>query len=288
MQKLTDISYVKSVLQKHGFTFSKSLGQNFLINPSVCPKMAELSGASSECGVIEIGPGAGVLTVELAQKAYKVVAVEIDSRLLSVLDETLAAYGNVKVINSDAMKLDFHSLIASEFENKDVVVCANLPYYITSPVIMRLLEERLPIQALTVMVQKEAAERICAQPGTRASGAISVAVHYYAEPQLLFHVSAGSFLPVPKVDSAVIKLNILSKPPVEVNDEKSFFRIVKASFQQRRKTLSNSLNSGLNISKADIQQALASVDIKSTARAEELKLEQFAALSNYFSEKDLF
>ncbi len=285
MEKLTDILYVKCILQKHGFTFSKALGQNFLINPSICPKMAELCGASQNCGVIEIGPGAGVLTVELAQRACKVVAIELDQRLLPVLGETLSKYNNVKVINSDALKLDFHSLIASEFPNQDVVVCANLPYYITSPVIMRLLEEKLPIQSLTVMVQKEAAERISAQPGTRASGAISAAVHYYAEPQLLFRVSAGSFLPAPKVDSAVIKLNILSKPPVEVNDEKFFFRLIKASFSQRRKTLPNALNSGLNIPKIELQQALAAVEIKSTARAEELTMEQFAALSNFLSEK---
>lgn len=280
MEKLTDISYVKSVLQKHGFTFSKSLGQNFLINPSVCPRMAEMCGASQECGVIEIGPGAGVLTAELAQLAYKVVAVELDKRLLPVLDETLKSYNNIKVINNDAMKLDFHKLIADEFQNKDVVVCANLPYYITSPVIMRLLEEKLPIQSLTVMVQKEAADRICAEPGTRASGAISVAVRYYAEPQVLFRVSAGSFLPTPKVDSAVIKLNILSQSKVNVQDEKFFFRLVHAAFAQRRKTVLNSINSGLNINKPKLQEILSEANISSSARAEELNMEQFSLLSN--------
>lgn len=283
MGNLTDISYVKNVLQKHGFTFSKSLGQNFLINPSVCPKMAEMCGASQDCGVIEIGPGAGVLTAELAKLSYKVVAVELDKRLLPVLDETLQAYGNVKVVNNDAMKLDFHKLIADEFQHKNVVVCANLPYYITSPVIMRLLEERLPIQSLTVMVQKEAADRICAEPGTRASGAISIAVRYYAEPQVLFRVSAGSFLPAPKVDSAVIKLNILSQPIVNIKDEKLFFKLVHAAFAQRRKTILNSINSGLNIDKSKLHEILSEANISPSARAEELNMEQFSLISNLLS-----
>lgn len=280
MNKLSDISYVKAILQKHGFTFSKSLGQNFLINPTVCPHMAEMCGASDKVGVIEIGPGAGVLTSELARVAYKVVAVELDKRLLPVLDETLAEFDNIKVINGDAMKLDFVRLIEDEFNGGEVVICANLPYYITSPVIMRLLEERLPINSLTVMVQKEAADRICAVPGTRESGAISAAVHYYSEPEKLFKVSAGSFIPAPKVDSEVIKLNILKEPPVEISDEKLFFKVVKASFLQRRKTLSNSLSSGLSMSKQDIGMLLEKSEIKPNARAEEMTMEQFARLTN--------
>lgn len=284
MNQLSDISYVKGILQKHGFTFSKSLGQNFLINPTVCPRMAEMCGASDKVGVIEIGPGAGVLTSELAKKSWKVVAVELDKRLLPVLDETLADFNNIKVINADAMKLDFVQLIKEEFNNGEVVICANLPYYITSPVIMRLLEERLPINALTVMVQKEAADRICAVPGTRESGAISAAVHYYSEPEMLFKVSAGSFMPMPKVDSAVIKLNILKNPSVEVTDEKLFFKTVKASFLQRRKTLSNSLSAGLSMSKNDINTLLANAGIKQNARAEEMTMEQFAKIANTFAE----
>jgi len=283
MSKLTDINYVKAVLAKHGFTFSKALGQNFLINPSVCPKMAELCGADKNTGVIEVGPGAGVLTNELANVAGKVAAIELDKRLLPILEETLGEHDNVKVINGDVMKLDLHELIKEEFGGGKVVVCANLPYYITSPVIMRILEERLPIEALTVMVQKEAADRICAEPGTRASGAISAAVHYYSEPEFLFKVSAGSFMPAPKVDSAVIKLNILKEPPVKAADEKLFFKVVRASFLQRRKTLSNSLSSGLSVPKAEISAILAEAGITPTARAEEMTMQQFADITAAYS-----
>lgn len=279
MSKLTDISYVRGVLAQHGFTFSKALGQNFLVNPAVCPKMAALCGADKDVSVIEIGPGAGVLTAELAQVAQRVVAVELDRRLLPVLDETLRDFDNVKVINADAMTIDLHALIRDEFGGGRVVICANLPYYITSPVVMRLLEERLPIEAVTVMVQKEAAERICAAPGTRASGAISAAVSYYAEPELLFRVSAGSFLPAPKVDSAVIRLNIRKEPPVQAADEKLFFRVVRAAFSQRRKTLSNSLSSGLSMPKAAVSELLTAAGIPSTARAEEMTLQQFADIT---------
>lgn len=280
MSKLTDISYVKGILSKHGFTFSKALGQNFLINPSVCPRMAEECGCSDTVGVIEIGPGAGVLTNELAQTAHKVVAVELDKRLLPVLAETLAEHNNVKIINGDVMKLNLKQLIEEEFGEGRTVVCANLPYYITSPVIMRVLEERLPIDSLTVMVQKEAADRICAAPGTRESGAISAAVHYYSRPELLFKVSKGSFLPAPKVDSAVIKLNILKEPPVKVIDEKLFFRVVKAAFSQRRKTLANSLSSGLSIPKAQTAEMLSEAKIRPNARAEEMTMENFAQITS--------
>lgn len=279
MSKLTDISYVKSVLSEHGFTFSKALGQNFLINPSVCPKMAEECGCSNSVGVIEVGPGAGVLTNELAKVSHKVVAVELDKRLLPVLAETLAEHDNVKIINGDVMKLDLKKLIQDEFGSGEVVVCANLPYYITSPVIMRLLEEKLPINSLTVMVQKEAADRICAAPGTRQSGAISAAVHYYSEPEMLFKVSKGSFMPAPKVDSAVIKLNILKEPPVDISDEKLFFRIVKASFLQRRKTLANSLSAGLNLPKSKVTEILAAASVPANARAEEMTMEDFARIT---------
>ncbi len=285
MSNLTDISYVKGVLSKHGFTFSKALGQNFLINPGVCPRMAQLSGASSSVGVVEIGPGAGVLTSELAKVSYKVVAVELDKRLLPVLKETLAEHDNIKVVNADAMKLDLKQLMADEFNGGEAVVCANLPYYITSPVIMRILEERLPIDSLTVMVQKEAADRICAVPGTRESGAISAAVHYYSKPEFLFKVSKGSFLPPPKVDSAVIRLNILKNPPVQVNNEKMFFKTVKAAFSQRRKTLPNSLSSGLSLPKQQVIGVLDTAAIPLNARAEEMTMEQFACLSNVLSEK---
>ena len=224
--RLSDPSAVKSLLARHGFTFSKSLGQNFLINPSVCPRMAEECGAGPGTGVLEVGPGIGVLTVELAKRAEKVVSIELDKRLLPVLHETLGNHPNAKVVNDDVLKVDLQRLLQEEFAGMDVVVCANLPYYITSPVIMRLLEERLPIRALTVMVQKEAAQRLCAPPGTRACGAVSVAVQYYAEPRVLFQVSRGSFLPPPNVDSTVIRLDVREQPPIYVPDERRFFFFV--------------------------------------------------------------
>ena len=279
MNRLSDIGTIKDILKRHGFTFSKALGQNFLINPSVCPRMAELSGAGGGVGVIEIGPGIGVLTTELCKLAEKVVAVELDKRLLPVLDETLAEYDNVKVINADVLKLNLNRLIEDEFKGMDVVICANLPYYITSPVIMKLLEDRLPVAAITVMVQKEAAQRICADVGSRASGAVTVSVNYYAEPELLFHVSAGSFLPAPKVDSAVIRLNIRRIPPVVIN-EKAFFTVVRAAFSQRRKVISNSLSSGLSKSKDEVARALSAAGVPASARAENLSLEDFANIAD--------
>lgn len=279
MERLSDISTIKEVLARHGFRFSKSLGQNFLINPSVCPKMAELCGAGPGCGVLEIGPGIGVLTRELAQRAEKVAAVELDHRLLPVLEETLAGYSNVNVVHGDAMKIDLKALIAREFPGLDTAVCANLPYYITSPIIMRLLEERLPVSAVTVMVQKEAADRLCAEPGTRACGAVSAAVRYFSEPEILFQVSRGSFLPAPNVDSAVIRLKIRKEPAVQVSEEALFFRVVKAAFGQRRKTLGNSLCSGLAQPKELIAAALKSAGIASNLRAEQLTMEQFAAIA---------
>ena len=279
MNKLSDIGTIKDILHRHGFTFSKALGQNFLINPSVCPRMAELSGAGEGVGVIEVGPGIGVLTNELCKLADKVVAIELDKRLLPVLDETLAEYGNVKVINADVLELDLNKLIADEFPGMEVVICANLPYYITSPVIMKLLEDRLPVTAITVMVQKEAAQRICAPVGSRESGAVTVSVNYYAEPSLQFHVSAGSFMPAPKVDSAVIRLDIREDPPVEV-DEKTFFKVVKAAFSQRRKVISNSLSSGLKLRKDEINGILERAGVPANARAEKLSLEDFAKIAN--------
>ena len=279
MNKLSDIGTIKDILKRHGFTFSKALGQNFLINPSVCPRMAELSGAGEGVGVIEVGPGIGVLTNELCKLADKVVAIELDKRLLPVLDETLAEYDNIKVINADVLELDLNKLIADEFPGMEVVICANLPYYITSPVIMKLLEDRLPVTAITVMVQKEAAQRICAPVGSRESGAVTVSVNYYAEPSLQFYVSAGSFMPAPKVDSAVIRLDIREDPPVEV-DEKTFFKVVKAAFSQRRKVISNSLSSGLKLSKDKINGILERAGVPANARAEKLSLEDFAKIAN--------
>ena len=283
MERLTDISAVRELLSRHGFTFSKALGQNFLINPSVCPRMADAAvnsrGGTGAVGVLEIGPGIGVLTKELLLRAQKVVAVELDKRLLPVLDETLGGFDNLKVVNADVLELDLHRLIEEEFGGMEVVVCANLPYYITSPVVMKLLEDRLPIRSITVMVQKEAAERLCAVPGGRESSAITAAVRYYCEPAMLFRVSSGSFMPAPKVDSAVIQL-VLQEPPVMPKDEKTFFRVIKAAFAQRRKTVLNSLSSSLSLDKSVIRAILSTAGVDENARAERLTLADFAAVSD--------
>lgn len=280
MQQLSNISNIKEILSRHGFTFSKSLGQNFLINPGVCPRMAQEGGAGKGMGVIEIGPGIGVLTCELAKRADKVVAIELDKRLLSVLDETLRDFDNVRVLNQDVLKTDLKKLIEEEFPGMPVCVCANLPYYITSPVIMKLLEERLPVESVTVMVQKEAAQRICAEAGTRECGAVTIAVRYYAQPRVLFSVSAGSFMPAPKVDSAVIRLDVHQATPFKVTDEKLFFKAVKSAFAQRRKTLPNALSAGLSLEKGTINALLTNAGIPLNFRAEQLSMEQFAQIAN--------
>lgn len=243
--------------------------------------MAEESGVTKETGVIEVGPGFGVLTQQLALRADKVVAIELDKRLPEVLADTLSDFDNVTVVSGDVMEIDLHNLIAEQFPNhKDIVVCANLPYYITSPVIMKLLEERLPVRSLVVMVQKEAAVRICARPGQRECGAVSVAVQYYAEPEILFDVKRDSFFPAPNVDSAVMKLDVRSAPPEVLADldQKAFFRVVQAAFSQRRKTVCNSLSSGLSLQKDAVKALLADAGIPETARAEQLTMEQFGAL----------
>lgn len=277
MQNLTDISVVRDVLSRHGFTFSKALGQNFLINPSVCPQMAECCGADGQ-GVLEIGPGVGVLTAELAKRAQKVVSLELDKRLLPVLAETLADFDNVTIVNDDVLKVDLRALLEEHFAGMEVCVCANLPYYITSPVIMRLLEERLPFRSITVMVQKEAADRLCAPVGSREAGAVTVAVQYYARAEKLFSVSRGSFLPAPNVDSAVIRLQIRETPAVAVTDERKFFRMVKAAFGQRRKTALNAISAGMALQKADVASALERAGLLANIRAEQLSMEELAAL----------
>ena len=277
--RLTDVGYIRDLLDRHGFHFSKKLGQNFLINPSVCPRMAEACGAAPGRGVLEIGPGIGVLTRELALRADKVVSVELDDRLPPVLAETLAGMDNVAFVWGDCMKLELPAVIAEQFGDLPVAVCANLPYYITSPIVMMLLESRLPVENITVMVQKEAAQRLCAVPGTREAGAVTLAVQYYAEAETLFGVSRGSFLPAPNVDSAVIRLTIRKQPPCAVLDERQMFRLIRAGFNQRRKTLVNSLT-GAGFGKEAIAAALEGAGLAPTARAEELTLADWAALSN--------
>lgn len=284
MLELTDIGTIKALLARHGFHFSKALGQNFIVNPSVCPRMADESGIDSESGVIEIGAGIGVLTAELAKWAKKVVCIELDSKLLPILDETLADFDNIEIINADVLKTDLAALIEEKFGGMPVYVCANLPYYITSPVIMTLLESRLPLKAVTVMVQREAAQRLCAPVGSRLSGAVTVAVDYYAEARKLFDVSAGSFMPAPKVDSSVIRLDIREKPGIEVSDEKLFFSMVHAAFGQRRKTASNSISSGTGIPKAVVAEAIERCGFPPSVRAESMTAEQLAALCEALNE----
>lgn len=285
MPNLTDIGHIKDLLSRHGFTFSKALGQNFLINPSVCPRMAEACAAGMEgpFAVLEIGPGIGVLTRELARAAQKVVSIELDQRLLPVLEETLADCDNVEIVPGDVMKLDLAALIREKCGGLPVAVCANLPYYITSPILMLLLESRLPVETITVLVQKEAAQRLCARPGTRECGAVTLAVDYYSRADRLFQVSRGSFLPAPKVDSAVMQLHVRREPPCPVRDEKLLFRLIRAGFNQRRKTLVNSL-AGAGFSKETLQTALSETGLAPSARAEELTLAQFAALADRLAE----
>lgn len=274
MGKLTDISYLKEIINDFDFNFSKSLGQNFLINPSVCPKIAEMGNAKKGFGIIEIGTGIGTLTVELASRAEKVLAIEIDNRLLSILGKTLKDYNNIKIINEDVMKVDLHKIIDDEFKNMDVAVCANLPYYLTSPIIMMLLESKLPIKSITVMVQKEAAQRICSKVGTRESGAITVAVNYYAEAEKLFDVSRGSFMPAPNVDLSVIKISLRDNTHFSnEEDESFFFKIIKSAFSQRRKTIVNAVSSMMNIEKQKIINVLGELNIKATVRVEEMDME---------------
>lgn len=279
MYNLTDIGVIKEILGRHGFRFSKSLGQNFIVNPSVCPRMVEESGIDENCGVIEIGAGIGVLTAELAKRAKKVVVIEIDTKLLPILDETLGGFDNIEIINQDVLKTDISALIKEKFDGMPVYVCANLPYYITSPVIMSLLESRLPIEAITVMVQKEAAQRICAPVGSRLSGAVTVAVDYYARAQKLFDVSAGSFMPAPKVDSSVIRMDIRKTPEIEVGDESLFFKMVHAAFGQRRKTAANSISAGSGIPKEIVIRAIEECGFEPSVRAESLSMENLALLS---------
>ncbi|WP_295087616.1 16S rRNA (adenine(1518)-N(6)/adenine(1519)-N(6))-dimethyltransferase RsmA [Ruminococcus sp.] len=276
---LTNIGTVKDILSRHGFSFSKGLGQNFIINPDICPKIAENGNACEGFGVLEIGTGIGVLTAELAKRADKVVAVEIDERLLPILAETLADFDNVKIINEDVMKCDLHRLIDEEFAGLHVAVCANLPYYITSPIIMMLLESRIPIDSITVMVQKEAAQRLCAKVGSRESGAITVGVNYYGTVKNLFGVSRGSFMPAPNVDSAVIRIDLSKEKRLDEDSEKFFFKVVKAGFSQRRKTLANSLSSVMGISKEKVYSALKVQGLPEATRIEQLDMDKLIAVS---------
>lgn len=278
--ELTNLGTIKDLFQRHGFSFTKSLGQNFLVNPAVCPKIAEQGGCNENVCALEIGTGIGVLTKELALRCKKVVAIEIDQGLKPILEETLSDFSNIEIIFADFMETDLQKLFEEKFKGEEVVVCANLPYYITSPVIMRLLEEKKPIKSLTVMVQKEAADRICAPMGSRDCGALTAAVNYYSIPKKLFNVTRGSFNPSPNVDSAVIRLDVVQGGRYKAEDEKLFFRIIRAAFSQRRKQMINPLSVDLAISKREMAEILGKAGIKSAARPEELAMEDFVRLCN--------
>lgn len=272
---------IQEILSKHGFHFSKSLGQNFLTERRVCEQIVSMSDVDKNDSVLEIGPGLGSLTSVLAESAKKVVSVEIDKSLLPVLDETLNEYDNVKIINQDILKCDLRKLIDDEFNGEKPKVCANLPYYITTPIISHLIEASA-FSSLTTMVQKEVADRICANAGDSDYGAFSVFVQYYTEPESLFVVEKECFIPQPKVQSAVIRLNIRETPAVSPDNEKHFFRVVKAAFAQRRKQLANSLLSGFKteFDKSEILDILTTLGHKPTVRGEELTIYDFCDISN--------
>ena len=277
---LTDIKTIKALLARHGFHFSKSMGQNFLIADWVPRDIAEAAGLDEGCGVLEIGPGIGPLTVQLAQRADKVVSVELDRALLPILADTLAGYPNAQVIPGDVMKLDLAALAAEQFPGMAVKACANLPYNITTPVITKLLEAGC-FQSITVMIQREVARRICAEPDSADRGAFSLFCQYHAQCELLFDVGPECFLPAPKVTSSVIRLIPRSQPPVDADPE-ALFRLVKAAFAQRRKTLLNALSAayGSRLSKDELRQAISDCGLSETVRGERLSLDEFSNLAN--------
>ncbi|WP_044895804.1 16S rRNA (adenine(1518)-N(6)/adenine(1519)-N(6))-dimethyltransferase RsmA [Bacillus alveayuensis] len=274
----------KEILEKYGFSFKKSLGQNFLIDTNILRRIVDFAELSAETGVIEIGPGIGALTEQLARRVKKVVAFEIDQRLLPILSETLSPYSNVRIIHQDVLKADVRKVIDEEFAGmKDIMVVANLPYYVTTPIVMKLLTERLPLRGIVVMLQKEVADRISARPGTKDYGSLSIAVQYYTKAETVMTVPRTVFVPQPNVDSAVIRLTKLPQPAVVVENEAFFFEVVRASFGQRRKTILNNLTSNLTngkIFKETIEKVLHEVNIDPRRRGETLTLAEFAALSD--------
>ena len=285
MDKLVLPKVTKEIIQKYGFRFSKQLGQNFLIDENILQKIVNGAAVSKEDWVIEVGPGIGTLTQALAQRAEKVIAVEIDKNLIPILEETLSPYPNVKIIHADILKVDFHELVEENIENP-IKIIANLPYYVTTPIVMKFLEEKWPLHSLTLMVQKEVADRMRAAPGGKDYGALSVAVQYYCHVEMIAKVPKTVFIPQPNVDSAVIRLTRLPEPSVRLKDEKVFFAVVKAAFGQRRKMLLNALaGSALGFSKERIQQVLAQTRIDGSRRGESLTIEEFAKLANAFSER---
>ena len=285
MEKLSNPQRTIEVIKKYEFCFQKKFGQNFLIDGHVLDKIIAGAGVTKDDMVLEIGPGIGTMTQYLAEAAGKVVAVEIDRNLLPILQETLADYDNVKVIHADVLSLDLEKLVQEENGGRPIKVVANLPYYITTPIIMALFEQHVPLANVTVMVQKEVAARMKSGPGSKDYGALSLAVQYYAEPYIVANVPCNCFMPRPNVDSAVIRLTRYEEPPVQVKDEKMLFKIIRASFNQRRKTLANGLKNAadLDIPKELIAESIESLGHGPSVRGEALTLEEFAALSNYIS-----
>ena len=286
MEKLSNPQKTIEVLQKYNFTFQKKFGQNFLIDPHVLDKIIAAAEITKDDFVLEIGPGIGTLTQYLAEAAREVVAVEIDSSLIPILEDTLSSYDNVSVINEDVLKVDLKKLAEERNGGKPIKVVANLPYYITTPIIMGLFESHVPLKSLTVMVQKEVALRMQAGPGTKDYGALSLAVQYYADPYLAANVPPNCFMPRPNVGSAVIRLTRFEETPVKVTDEALLFRLIRASFNQRRKTLQNGLVNSpeLHFSKERVAAAIETLGVSPSVRGEALTLEQFAALCNALSE----
>lgn len=274
----------KEIMKKYNFTLSKGLGQNFLIDGSVVENICEAAEISQNDVILEIGPGIGTLTQYLCEKAKKVVAIEIDKDLIEIHKETLP-YDNLKIIYDDFMKIDLNKLFEEEFSGENVKVAANLPYYITTPIIMKLLEEKLPISSLTVMVQKEVAERFQSPPGSKVYGAISAVIQYYAKPEISFIVPSEVFIPQPKVDSAVIVMKIYDSPPVYVKDEKLFFSLIKGAFAQRRKTIINSISGSIpDMDKSKLKEILEILGYNPSIRGEKLGIEDFALISNHLTD----
>ncbi len=288
MERIASPKRTKEIVAKHGFYFSKGLGQNFLIDYNIIEKIVGGAGITSEDTVIEVGPGIGSLTQGLAEAASKVVAVEVDQKLIPILEENLREYSNVKVIHEDILKVDINNLLKQHASGKKVKVVGNLPYYITTPIIMRFLEEKIPVDSITIMIQKEVAERMAAKPSTKEYGTLSIAVQYYCDTERVAVVPPSVFIPQPSVDSSVIKLTLLERPRVEVQDEGLYFALVKDAFGKRRKTLLNALSTGhLNLNKELVRQVLAATGIDEKRRGETLSLEEFAALANQLSKTRL-
>lgn len=289
MAYLGKASNTVEILKKYHFNFQKRYGQNFLIDSHILEKIVEAAQITKEDFVLEIGPGIGTMTQYLAENAGEVTAVEIDKFLIPILEETLSDYDNVTVINKDILKVDIKALTEEKNGGKPVKIVANLPYYITTPIIMGLLESHVPFKSITVMVQKEVAERMQADPGTKDYGALSLAVQYYARPEIVFEVSPNCFMPKPKVGSAVVCLRRYEESPVQVKDERHLFSLIKAAFGQRRKTLTNSLvNAGnIEVTKEQIQNALKEMELSPTVRGEALTLSQFAYLSDFLTGKSV-